>query len=467
MEFFGREEELRSLCAMKQGIAVIYGRRRVGKTELIRQFIKARDSVYFFVNPKKVDLLDEFVETLREKAGLPEYIRPENWKSFIRLVLDVAAQKNIVVAFDEFQRFIDMDESIIPDFQDAWDSAERKPILIFSGSSVGMMKRIFVESKAPLFKRASVVMELKPFNFRDVSRILDAMGVKNAGEKAKLYFVFGGVIYYYVLMSEFGCKSLDDCIDRLILHPHSPIRNEVRDILVEEFGKNYQTYQAIISAISMGKNKRNEIAAHAGVKETSLSSYLYDLMDILSLIGRTVKVTDDWKSRDVRYEITDNFVNFWTRFVLRNESLAEIGDFDSVKQKIREGEGAFFGRRFEKLCGEYLERAKIHGKADLGRIGTWWGSLRDKDGARTNTDIDVISLRESQAEAAFFECKWSEIDEERARKILIDLRERAKAVEWLSGKRKETYGIFAKGISGKDKLLAEGFWAFDLDDLVK
>ncbi len=462
MKFFGREQELKSLNAIKGGMVVIYGRRRVGKTELIKQFISGRESIYFFVNPKKSNLLQEFVAAFREKAGLPDYIRPEHWKDFIRLLLDEASKRKMVVAFDEFQRFMEMDESIIHDFQDAWDMCGRKPLIIFSGSSIGMMKKVFVESKAPLFKRASAIIELKPFGFRDVSHILDGIGVKDAEERMKMYFAFGGIIYYYVLMEEYGCTGFQDATGKLVLNPHSPIQNEVRDILIEEFGKNYGTYQAIIEAISIGKSKRNEIADHAGIKETSLSPYLYDLMDTLSLVRRSVRATDEWKSKDVRYELSDNFIIFWTRFVLRNESLLEIGDLEGANRKIAESIDSFFGRRFEEFCREFVMDLKV--KEGFQRIGRWWGHYRDESGKRKETDIDAVALNRERKEAYFFECKWSGLSEAEARSIILGLEEKAKSVEWLCGKRKEFYGVFARKIAGKEALRNEGFLAFDLED---
>ena len=467
MEFFDRENDLKELNALKKGMVVIYGRRRVGKTELIKQFIKNRDAIYFFVNPRKTDLLEEYMDRIKEKTSTPGYIRIKKWDELIQFLFDLPGEK--VIIFDEFQRFLEIDESIIYEFQKSWDLCEKKPLLILSGSSIGMIKKIFMENKAPLFKRATEMIELKPFTFFEVTEILSTRGITDVEELMKIYLVFGGTIYYYVLMENFDCKNFDEIVGRLILNPYSPLRNEVRDILIEEFGKDYRTYLAILTAIALGKTKRNEIADYAKIKTTSLSPYFYDLIDLLSLIRRKISVTEDQKSKDARYEISDNFVNFWMRYVYRNESYFEIGDYGTIRKKIESDLQNFFGHRFEEFAEEFLLELRRKGEINFQKAGRWWGHYRNEKNERKELEIDLVALNKEKKEMYLFECKWKELGEGEARSILKELHEKSKFVNWFSGakgrKRKEQYGIFAKKVEKKENLRRDGFLIFDLEDL--
>ena len=467
MKFFDREKELSELKKLKSGMVVIYGRRRVGKTELIKQFIKSEKAVYFFVNPKKTEkeLLADYTQELKEKLDLPEYIKVERWNDFLKLLFDLSKNKKFVVAFDEFQRFLEIKESIVYDFQKFWDLSEKKPYFIFSGSSIGMIKKIFIENKAPLFKRSNLLINLEPFSFFSISKILKNLGIRNIEEQIKIYCLFGGIIYYYTLIESNNCKNIEEIINKLIINQNTPLKKEVRDILIEEFGKDYSTYLGILTAISLGKTKRNEIADYIGFPSTSLSPYFFDLIELLNIVKRQRKITESKESKDTRYALTDNFIIFWLRYIHKNESYFEIGEFNIILKKIEKDIKKFFGLKFEDIAKELLIKLNKEDKLPFKfmKLGRQWGNYRESN-KRKEYEIDLVTLNEDKKEIGFFEVKWKDLKEKEARKILRELKEKSEFVNWNLDNRKEFFGVIAKKIENKNKLRKEDYLIFDLRD---
>ncbi len=281
MKFYDREDELKELEFAKRIadnhkiLIVITGRRRVGKTEIIRQFFSKSDSLYFFVNPKKTssELLSEFSSIITSGLSLPEYVKIDTWNSFFKVLFDASKEKRIVVAIDEFQRFSNMEPSVIFELQKNWDVHKGQLLLIISGSSIGMIRKIFIEEKAPLFKRAHNILTITPFEFETVRNILEDFGIINIEEQIKLYAIYGGIPMYYLLMGDYRIKDAMSSIEQFLLRDFAPLKDEVSDIMIEEFGRELPSYYAIITAISMGKNTAKEICDYAGIKETSLMPY--------------------------------------------------------------------------------------------------------------------------------------------------------------------------------------------------
>jgi AAA+ ATPase superfamily predicted ATPase len=285
IKLYGRERELGLLRRLREPfLAVVYGRRRVGKTALVLKFLEERPHLYFFVNPRKPPrlLLEEYGEALRRAAGLPGYVRFASWDEFFDVLFSL---RGYVVAFDEFQWFAEVAPEVPYILQRFWDTRAEKPSVIITGSVVGLVKRLVAELGSPLFGRADLVLELRELEPSAVFQWLRDMGV--AGEEAfKFYMLFGGVPYYYRLAQQWGVKTVGEAVRLLVAGEGGPLRHEVEFVLAEALGGEYRTHLAILDAVAGGATKLERIASHAGVKATSLPPYIRDLMELLHVLTR-------------------------------------------------------------------------------------------------------------------------------------------------------------------------------------
>ncbi len=421
--------------------------------------------MYFFVNPKKTssELLSEFSSIISSELTLPEYVKIDTWTSFLKILFDASKEKKIIAAIDEFQRFLNIEPSVIFELQKEWDAHKGRLLLILSGSSIGMIRKVFIEQKAPLFKRAHNTLTIYPFDFKAVRKILEDSGINNIEEQIVLYSIYGGIPMYYMLIDDYKIKDVKSSIESLILREMAPLKNEISDILIEEFGREVPSYYAIITAISMGKNTAKEICDYAGIKETSLTPYIENLSKVLDIVAKEVPVTEKMpeRSKKGRYFIKDNFFRFWFRYIYRNMSSYEIKNYAVIRDKINAGLNSFIGLGFEGVCKEVMLKLNKEGKTPFffEKIGRQWGKFKGKDGKNVY-EIDLVAMNENTKEILFAECKWQ--DRVDAKNVLAELKEKAKYVEWNTGKRKEYYAVFAK--SFKEKKKEPNIILFDLKD---
>lgn len=471
MKFYNREDELQELNLLRNAMPsmiVLTGRRRVGKTELIKKFLEDKTGVYLFVDSEKSEkmLIAEFSAQLSECFGLGDYVMIEDWETLLELIFDLGNKRDVIVCIDEFQRFLQINPSFISQLQKYWDmsGAGSRVYFVISGSSVGMINRIFVEQKAPLFKRAQNILFIEPFDLKTIYLILNDLGVTDAVTKIEMYALFGGMIHYYTLLEDYGVKSVEDAIDKLLLRKFAPLKNEVRDTMIESFGREHKTYYSILTAIALGKSTKSEISDYVDVKVTSLSRYMDDLMNVVGVVRREVPVTESrpWRSKKGRYLLNDNFFEFWFRFIFRNMSYHEIGNFDYLRKKIRQGFDPFVGRKFEGVCREFLMELNRQGGLPFrfDRIGSWWN--------RKGDEIDIIALNSETDEILFAECKWRSAP--LGRGVVDDLFEKSKLVDWRMENRREYFAVFSKSGFGKPGLeycREHGVLMFDADIIAR
>jgi len=452
IKFYNREEELKLLERMKKLIAIIYGRRRVGKTTLALKFCENKDFLYFFVNPKKSEplLLQEFVEMLESKVKIEEYIRPKNWDEFFSLLFD---RYNGIIVFDEFQWFLHVNPQVPFILQKHIDTRKNLKIIIL-GSAVGMMKKLFLSEGSPLFKRANVIIKLEAFNFKTVFKILEEIGVKDVEEKVKFYLVFGGIPHYYSLISDYKIRKLEDAISILLLQPNAPLKNEVEEIFKESFGKEYEKHFSILLAIGLGKTKLEEISSFASIKQTSIMPYIYDLRDLLEVIEERRY----YGKKKKYYVLKDNFFKFWFRYIYKNWSLLNI-NWKKVLEEIKDDLNNYFGLVFEDFAREFLIEKNRKGEISFTKMEKFVGYYRE-NGKRNKFEIDIACSDEKKKEVMFFEVKWKEVREKEAEEILKEMEEKTRDIE-----KRKFYGIIAKKIENKESLRKKGYIVFDLSDL--
>ncbi len=451
IKFYNRDRELAVLESVKKPfLAVIYGRRRIGKTALSLKFVEDKNHIYFFVNPKKSEnlLLEEFAEILRKKLNLKEYVRPKNWEEFFSLLFKYKG----VVVFDEFQWFLDVNKSVPFILQKYWDTEKNKPSFILTGSVMGMVKKLFEEEGSPLFKRSDVTIPLKELELPVVFDILEDLRIKNIEKKFEFYLIFGGVPYYYKFVDKYGVRDIKTCLKKLVFDELGSLKNEVEDVMVEAFKREYKTYLSILLAIAEGKTKMEEISSYAGVKHTSLPYYLNDLMEHLGIVE---KHRISFKKKYV-YHVKDRFYNFWLRYVYRNSSVENL---ELLFEKVMEDINSFFGWSFEVTVKENI--LKIFNNFE--RKMKYYGIFREHV-ERKVFDIDVLALNEKTKEILFAECKWK--DKVNAEKVCKELVEKSCYVEWNNRDRKESLAVFAKSFSKRiDEFEGRKVYCFDLTDI--
>lgn len=409
MKFYDRATELTLLRDLTERSAqfsqftAIFGRRRVGKTELVRQHIQ-NGGIYFFVEKRPANaLLAEFSATL--KSHITHAPTFTSWQDFFVFLFAETQHRHLIVVFDEFQNFLTVDPAIYSILQGVWDTWHKQSRihLIAIGSVVGLMKKVFQDAKEPLYGRLTQEVDLSPLPIEAIYQIATDLGFQSSTDILTLYGIFGGMPRYYEIIESMGLggSTIHQILHRALFTPFAPFRNEMRDIILSEFGGTAHTYLAILEAIATGKTRRSEIAGPAGLPATSLSKYLRELSDLFDLIEREVPITEQsWKTKKSRYKIRDPFITFWMRFIYRQLSIYESGNFPYFLNRLNTCVAEFMGFAFENITRELLLKLNLHNRAPFyfHRIGRWWDR---------QSEIDLVALNSETRQTLFVECKWT------------------------------------------------------------
>jgi AAA+ ATPase superfamily predicted ATPase len=450
LQFVDRRGEVetlnRFLSRKSAALVLLYGRRRVGKTRLVQEFMKGKRGLYFYVpNAEEKTILAEFSRVV--EGEFFEGFRFVDFGSF----LDYLARKcgeGVVVAVDEFQRLINIDGAMSM-LQKYWDEklSKTKCFLIFSGSSMGAIRRVALSGDAPLYGRRTATLKIEPLKYLD---LFEWFSEYSAEELVKIYGSFGGTPAYLEHVDE--NRSVEENIVEKILSKRSPMHDEPEMLLMEEI-RVPQRYMDILSAIAAGKNTISEIADAAGLGRENATTYLKTL-EILDLIERVTPVTEPEARRGL-YRIRDPFFSFWFRFVRLNKRQLEFGLERNVWESVREEFNGYLGRVFEEVCCEVLVEAAKRGMLPImvEKIGRWW---------RKETEIDILGLEKKGMKALAVEAKWAELSYREAKSLLSDLA--VKTAQILEVKE-SVKGVMAKKIEDKERLRTMGFLALDLQDI--
>jgi AAA+ ATPase superfamily predicted ATPase len=465
MKFYNREQELKLLENISKNkgfkFVVIYGRRRIGKTRLVREFLKDKDPVYIFVPRYKTKEI--FLEEVARDLGIPRF-------STVYDLIKFLFETRKYVFFDEFQNFYYMDKGIYSDFQqliDEYKSKEKDINVFISGSSFSLMKKIFVDYTHPLYGRADILLKLPPFDLKTVWTILQDKNIENKEKLIRYYAVFGGIPKYYEFLEMPEASSFFELAGTLFFNNRMPLlKEEGRTVLVSEFGGEYRTYFSILEAIAGGRNTVAEIADVFGGKNNTVSRYLDILRKDYELVVRKTPIIDDpRRSKSGIYSIKDPFLKFWFAYVKRYESYYEQDRTDELVRLFNETFDSFVGFAFEDMVKGFLEEKTYLLPVTFDKIGRQWGRIKGAPKGKNTYEIDIAALNEVTKEILFLECKWKDLNEKDANKILADLQKKSGFVQWNNDVRNDYFGLTAKKVKGKEQLRKKGFVVFDLDDM--
>jgi len=396
MKFYNRANELAELKRIKNlsftdhsRMTVITGRRRIGKTSLIMKSVEDEPTVYLFVGRKtEATLCLEYIKIITH--ALSTFVPPEisNFRTLFQYLMEIGTQKSFNLVIDEFQEFFKINESIYSDMQNIWDQYRRKTKvnLLLSGSIYSLMHKIFQNYEEPLFGRADNIIKLSPFDTDTIKEIIcDYKADYQNDDLLALYTFTGGIPKYLEVLCD-GCELEVEKMIEFMVRENSPFIDEGKNLLIQEFGKNYGTYFSILSAVSGGMNTQSDIMAALGDK--SIGGQIKRLVDDYSVLKRVRPMGAKEGSQTVRYEITDNFLQLWFNYFERNRSMIEIKNFVGLQNVIKADYPTYSGLTLERYF-----RTKLGESGQYKEIGSWW----EVKGNASEIDIVALLLQKNRA----------------------------------------------------------------------
>jgi len=400
MKFYNRDNEIALLkradnLKKKHGImTMLLGRRRVGKTALVLQPFSYEKVLYLFVSKKSEALLcEEFSEEIESKLDVKIHGEIKTFEVLFSYLLDVAKHQSFTLIIDEFQEFFKINTSIYSTIQKLWDAnkSESKIHFIACGSVYSLMKKIYEDKKEPLFGRVDFKIDLKPFKVSVLKEILQNNHAYTSQNLLDFYVLTGGVAKYIELFVLYESFTFASMIDE-ILSPNSLFIEEGKNRLIEEFGKEYGTYFSVLSLIASSKTSRGEIES---ILEKNISGHLNRLEHDYHIIKSIKPIGAKSNTKVQKYEIVDNFLAFWFRFIYKYSSMVEAEAYDRLKEVIYRDFSTFEGRFLEKLFIELLKESQGYTQ-----IGNYW--------ERGNkNEIDIVAVDEIEKKLLLCEVKLS------------------------------------------------------------
>ena len=396
MKFYNRINEIAELQRIKNlswneysRMTVITGRRRIGKTSLIMKSVENEATVYLFVGRKtEAALCNEYIQLIANTLDVFVPNEIASFSNLFRYIMEIGTRKSFNLVIDEFQEFFNINEAIYSDMQNIWDQYRRrtKVNLILSGSVYSLMHKIFQNSEEPLFGRADNIIKLSPFDTDTLKTIIcDYNPNFQNDDLLALYCFTGGIPKYLEIICD-GCELKVESMIEFIVRENSPFIDEGKNLLIEEFGKNYGTYFSILNAVSGGINTQPEIMAALGDK--SIGGQIKRLLEDYNVLKRIRPIGSSEGTQKVRYEITDNFLQFWFHYFDSHRSMIEIKNFVALQNIIKTDYTTFSGKILERYFRTKLAESSLYRE-----IGAWW----EAKGNLNEIDIVALSIEKNKA----------------------------------------------------------------------
>ena len=406
MNFLGREKEILVLekeYARDGGFVVIYGRRRIGKTTLIKQFIKSKTAFYFLAT-KEVESqsMKRFAGVIARTTGnsVLQKAAFSDWLDLFQAVADYKPNEKKVLVIDEFPYLVKVNDSFPSILQNAWDEIlkDSNVMLILCGSLISMMKKHALSYESPLYGRRTAQMRIAPLPFTTVYEN-QKLSFEEAAEQ---YSITGGVPKYMEFFSD--GQPLYEQIKENVLSKNGFLYEEPNFLLTDEV-QVLTNYFSIIKVIADGNHKLGTIAGILGLETSALTPYLKTLSE-LGFTEKQVPVTEKnaEKTRKGLYFISDNFLRFWFRYVYPYKGELELDNMQiSLDELDKDFKEKFVAFAYEDICKEIFARLCSDKAIDFtpSKIGSYW--LNDKSG---NTQIDVMAVDTVNKRLFAGECKY-------------------------------------------------------------
>lgn len=402
--FIGRERELKVLNDLyNRGdfqCVIIWGRRRVGKTTLINEFIKDKACIYFTgIESTMKENLENFSRSISGYLGFDASIAPvyDSFKNALESINDLASQKQIVLVLDEYPylaKSYNAISSILQQMIDHKFKDNTKLFIIICGSSMSFMERQVLGYQSPLFGRRTAQIKVKPFDF------FESLGFCKSftnEEKAVLYGITGGVPQYMSFIDE-AC-SLKENIIKNFLSVNGYLYEEPTNLLKQEL-REPGTYNAIIRAIATGSSKSSEISTKVGLESSVTAGYIERLTE-LGIVKKETPIGTN-NTRKTIYSIEDNMFRFWYTFVSGNLNTIQRNMYEVAWKSVEKNISNFMGKVFEQICLDYLWKDYEKLPVMFQYVGRWWGT---NPVLKREEEIDILGYND-EGQALLCECKW-------------------------------------------------------------
>lgn len=420
--FIGRQKELSLLedaYATKQSALIpVYGRRRVGKSELILRFLGSKPGIYYLgkMAPAALQIREFLKEAARAlDEPLLSSLTANSWSEVFAAVTNKCKSRaKFVIVLDEFQWMVEASPELPSVLQENWDRSWKNSsnmVIILCGSYIGFMEREVLGRKSPLFGRRTAQILLRPFSYLEAAEFHPRWSLLN---RALVYFICGGIPLYLRFFNQ--AHSLERNIEVKLLDEFGPLFREPEFLLREEL-RDVENYYAVLTAVAAGCATNQAIASQTGIPERSLHYYIQQLR-ALGYITRRFPLTGEKPNpRQVRYALQDPLLRFWFRFVFPNLSfIQQMGPRRSMSERIRPELDAYFGLCFERLCRQALPVIyDREGVSTAFEVGEYWDKA---------VQIDVVGVRNDHW-TDLGECKWGTVRS--YKKFLEDLEKKVRA----------------------------------------
>lgn len=437
--FIDREYEIAMLEELYQTeraeLFVLYGRRRVGKTELLREFCEGKRHLFFIATMSSDrDQLAAFSQHIWgfTHADTSEGFTFPSWEAAFRALVDLPGRP--IVVLDEFSYLIAGNKAIPSIVQKVWDEIlkDTKVFLILCGSYVGLMESEVLGYQAPLYGRRTGSLLLQPLDLPAAAAFFPGY---SPIQQIEAWSVLGGMPYYLQTFDSF--KGMFPNIQQHILDTGGRLYNEPRLVLMEEL-REPRNYFSILRAIAQGRSRLNEIAQGSGVGSANTTARYLDILQQMHLVDRRVPATESQpeKSKKGIYQFTDPFLRFWFRYVQPNMGSLELGLASAIlTQRVRPTFSIYVGQAFEEASRTHIARLARAGDLPFlpERVGSWW----DRD-----AEIDLVAVSDTEQSIILGECKWS--SRPVGVNILRDLEEKAQNLIVSKGFIHVHYALFSK-----------------------